>query len=117
MVKIVNKNGNISISSEVFLILAGDAASKCFGVKGMVSQTKENGFYQLLKRENMTKGVSAVFNDDCTASITLHIAVDYGVNIAEISKSIMKEVGYRVTEMTGVNVKSVDVYVDSVVFD
>ena len=117
MVKIVNKNGDISISSEVFLILAGDAASKCFGVKGMVSQTRENGLYQLLKRENMAKGVSVSFNDDNTASITLHIAVDYGVNIAVISKSIMEEVSYKVTEMTGVPIKNVDVYVDSVIFD
>lgn len=35
MVKLDNEIGSICISSEVFTWLAGDAATRCFGVKGM----------------------------------------------------------------------------------
>lgn len=114
MVKILNDGGSVSISSEVFTSLAGDAATRCFGVKGMVGKTKDNGLYQLLRKESMSKGVSVTFHEEGAVSIALHIAVDYGVNISVIGRSIIREVSYKVSEATGVPVKAVDVYVDSV---
>jgi uncharacterized alkaline shock family protein YloU len=117
MVKIENSNGSISISADVFTNLAGDAATRCFGVKGMAGKSKESGLYQLLRRESMSKGVFVTFNDDNTVSIALHIVVDNGVNIAALGESIMNEVSYKVGETTGVPVKSVDVYVDTMVVD
>ena len=74
MVRIVNDNGTVSISNEVFTNIAGDAATKCFGVKGMVGKSKENGLYQLLRRESMGKGVFVSFGDDGAVSVALHIA-------------------------------------------
>ena len=115
MVKIMNDGGSVSISGEVFTNIAGDAASRCFGVKGMVGKTRESGLYQLLRRESMSKGVSVTFHDEGTVSIALHIAVDYGVNISVIAASIISEVSYKVSEATGIPVKAVDVYVDSVI--
>ena len=112
MVKIVNNRGTVSISADVFTNIAGDAATRCFGVKGMVGKT--NGIYQLLRRESMSKGVFVSFDDDdSTVSVALHIAVDQGVNLAALGKSIMNEVSYKVAQATGVKVKHVDVYVDS----
>lgn len=117
MVKIENSNGTVSISTEVFTNIAGDAATRCFGVKGMAGKAKESGLYQLLRRESMSKGVSVSFNDDCTASIALHIVVDHGVNLAALGRSIIGEVAYKVAEATGVPVKNVDVYVDAMIID
>ena len=38
------------------------------------------------------------------------------MNIAAISSSITKEVAYKVTELTGVSVASVEIYIDSISF-
>ena len=54
MVKIKNDSGEISITNDVLTYLAGDAATSCFGVKGMVACTKEGGPWQLLRRESMS---------------------------------------------------------------
>ena len=97
MVNISNERGNISITSEVFTNIAGLAATSCFGVKGMAGRSKEGGPLQLLRRESMSKGV------------------DNGVNISAVCRSIIKEVRYKVANATGVPVKSVDVYVDTVI--
>ena len=56
MVTIQNKRGNIRITEDVITFLAGDAATNCFGVKGMASKTKESGIYQLLRREVHVQG-------------------------------------------------------------
>ena len=43
MVNISSSKGNISITDEVLTYLAGDAATSCFGVKGMAGRAKESG--------------------------------------------------------------------------
>ena len=115
MVNISNERGNISITSEVFMNLAGDAATSCFGVKGMAGRSKEGGPLQLLRRESMSKGVGVSFNDDGSISLELHIGVDHGVNICAVSRSIMNEVSYKLSKSTGVPVKRVDVYIDTII--
>ena len=115
MVNITNSMGNISITIEVFMNLAGDAATSCFGVKGMAGRSKEGGPLQLLRRESMSKGVGVSFNDDGSVSLELHIGVDHGVNICAVSRSIMSEVSYKLSKSTGVPVKKVDVYIDTII--
>ena len=117
MVKIDNCNGSISITSDVFTNLSGDAATNCFGVKGMAGRSKEGGPLQLLRRESMSKGVEVQFNDDGSVSLELHIGVDQGVNIAAVSRSIMNEVSYKLEKATGVTVSRVDVFVDTIIGD
>ena len=117
MIKLDNERGSICISSEVITWLAGDAATRCFGVKGMAGRTKENGLVQLLRRESMTKGVGVHLNEDGSISIELHIVVDHGVNLAALSSSIMNEVSYKVASATYIPVRSVDVFIDSMIVD
>ncbi len=115
MIKLQNDKGFIRINSEVFTALASDAATRCFGVKGMTVRSMTDGLVHLLKRESMGKGVHVVYNDDCSVSIELHIAVDQDVNIPVACASIINEVKYKVSQATGVEVKKVDVFVDSMI--
>lgn len=117
MVKIENEFGSISISSEVFTNLAGDAATRCFGVKGMAGRSKDGGLVQLLRRESMSKGVVVHFDEDGGVSIGLHIVVERGVNLVALSGSIRNEVSYKVSAATGVPVRRVDVFIDSMISD
>ena len=113
MVRLRNEHGTINIASDVFTILTGDAATNCFGVKGMTVRSVTDGLVHLLKKESMGKGVHVTYNDNGTISIVLHIAVDQDVNIPVICESIEHRVRYQVTKGTGVNVQRVDIFVDS----
>ncbi len=113
MVSIENPKGAITIASEVFANLAGDAATSCFGVKAMAAQGRD-GVFQL-RRESMSKGVRAELGEDGSVSLELHIAVDHGVNLNTLCNSIMNEVSYKVSRATGVPVKRVDIYVDTMI--
>jgi len=113
MVRLQNEHGVINISSDVFTTLTGDAATNCFGVKGMTVRSVTDGIVHLLKREFMGKGVHVTYNNDNTISIELHIAVDQGVNIPVVCDSIKSEVRYKVANGTGIDVKRVDIFVDS----
>ena len=115
MVHISNEKGHISITSEVLTYLAGDAATSCFGVKGMAGRSKEGGALQLLRRESMSKGVEVHFHDDGSVSLELHIGVDRGVNMSAVSRSIMNEVSFKLSQSAGVPVRRVDVYIDTII--
>ena len=115
MVKLQNEHGTIIISRAVFTNLTGDAATNCFGVKGMTVRSVTDGLVHLLKSEYMGKGVYVAVNADNTISIELHIAVDQGVNIPVVCGSIMDEVRYKVAKGTGVAIKRIDVFVDSMI--
>ena len=112
--KIHTERGIINISPEVFAAMSGYAATNCFGVKGMVVRGVSDGIWHLLKPEAMSKGVKVRFTEGAV-SIELHIAVEHGINIAAISKSIICEIRYVVERYTGVTVSSVDICVDSII--
>lgn len=113
MIQLNSEQGAVSISSAVFSNIAGIAATNCFGVKGMAYRSMTDGIVHLLRREAMSKGVSITYHEDDTISVELHIIVENGVNLPAVCSSIMNEVRYVVTKNTGVEVKAVDVCVDS----
>lgn len=116
MIQFKSDHGDITVSSAVFSNITGMAATNCFGVKGMAVRSKTDGLVHLLRRESMAKGVKVRFNEDDTVSIELHIIVENGVNLVAVCRSIMSEVRYVVSKTTGVEVRSVDVFVDSMRF-
>ena len=113
MIRQNNEKGSVSVSTNVYTDIAGNAASNCFGVKGMVARSVTDGLYHLLRRESMSKGVRVDFHDDGTISIDLHIMVDNDVNLNAVGASIISEVRYVVAKCTGTEVRAVNVYIDS----
>ena len=116
MIKMQSEKGEIIISSAVFTNITGAAATNCFGVKGMAYRSMTDGLVHLLRREAMSKGVNVIYNEDESISIELHIIVENGVNLTAVCHSIMSQVRYVVSSTTGVDVSTVDVYVDSMRF-
>ena len=115
MIQFNSDHGEITVSSAVFSNITGMAATNCFGVKGMAYRSMTDGLVHLLRKEAMSKGVQVIYNEDASLSIRLHIIVEHGVNITAACRSIMSEVRYKVNKYTGVEVRSVDVCVDSIV--
>ncbi len=114
--EIKNDKGTISISNAVIAKLAGYTATQCYGVVGMCSRSSKDGIASLLKKENMDKGVR-VKTENNVISITLYIIVEYGLNIGTIGETIRSNVKYHVEKMTGMEVESVQVNVESVRID
>lgn len=113
--KMQNEKGRIRMANEVFTNITGAVATSCYGVKGMAFRSKTDGLVHLLRRESMSKGVKITHNEDGSVAIELHIIVDNGVNLMAVSRSIQSEVKYHVNRLTNVEVRSVDVCIDSMV--
>ena len=98
--------GSVNISLDVVSTVAGGAATECYGVVGMASQKKlKDGFYELLKKENYSKGIIA--SDGETGLILdLYIILGYGILV-----EVQKKVKYVVESTLDVKVEAVNVYV------
>lgn len=116
MIKIETHLGVIEISKEYFSSLIGNAASSCFGVAGMAnSNTRQNirSFF-FRRRQYIDQGVNVIKDGDGLI-VELHIIISYGLNISAIVKSIVNKVRYTVEEATALEVKKVNVFVDSMI--
>ena len=111
--KISNDLGLITISGDVLLKVAGYAALECYGIVAMSSKRAKDGLVEWLGRENLSKGVQLKLVDDML-DVDLFIIVEYGISIAEVCKTIVETVRYKLESMTGVKVRRVNISVEGV---
>ena len=111
--KINNDLGQITISEDVLLKVAGYAALECYGIVAMSSKRAKDGFVEWLGRENLTKGVQINVTDG-VIDIDLFIIVEYGISISAVAASIIETVKYKVEHLTGIPVGRVNVCVEDI---
>lgn len=105
--------GIVKISDEVVSVIAGIAAAEIKGIEDL-QQLGGNNISQLLKgKKNVGKNVKVTLNED-NAIIDLSLAVEYGIRIPEVVNSVQENVKRTVEAMTGLNVNSVNINVQSI---
>ncbi|SHH09513.1 Asp23/Gls24 family envelope stress response protein [Tepidibacter thalassicus] len=110
---IVNKYGNIYIDKEVIEKIASQAAVECYGLVGFGYKSKVNGLVELLKKENMSKGVKVEIEED-KVYIELFVIIQYGTKISVVADNIINRVKYSIEKMTSLKVKQIDINVQGV---
>lgn len=113
MVGYSNELGNIHYSEEVLAKIVGLSTMECYGVVGMVSKNATEGLWELMRIENLSKGVKLNFDKD-KLIVELYVMVEYGTKISEIANNIIQKVRYSVENFTGLKVSSVTVNVQAV---
>lgn len=106
--------GQIDVSTEVIATLAGGAALDCYGLVGMASRKQlKDGITELLKRDNLSKGV-IVREDEEGLHIDMYIIVSYGTKISEVAHNVQSKVKYTLDQTLGLAVSSVNIFVQGV---
>lgn len=109
---ISTEGGNISISEEVISVISAIAAKEVDGIASM-GGTLLGGLSDILAKKNQGKGVKVEFGENGIV-IDVHITVKFGVKIREVSSSIQEQIKNTVESMAGLNVDTVNIYVDGV---
>ena len=74
------------------------------------------GIFELLKFENLSKGIKVIQEDNMTV-IELHVILEYGVKISTVGQNIIDRVKFNVENMTGITIDRIDVIVDGIRFE
>lgn len=109
-----NQYGEVQVDSEVIAKYAGATAVECFGIVGMASISIKDGIVKLLKKENLSQGISVTVDADNRLVIDFHVIVAYGVSISTVADNLVHNVKYKVEEFTGLKVGRINVYVEGV---
>jgi len=115
---LATQEGKISVAESVVQKIAGVACREISGVHEMGASTSR-AFGAIRERipgssgTNVAQGVGVEVGET-QAAIDLDIVVEYGVAIAELGKSIQRNVKQAVERMTGLEVVEVNVNVDDV---
>lgn len=107
-----SQGAGLKFSSEVIETIAGISASEIDGIIGM-SGGVVDGFTERLGRKNLTKGVTVEVGEQEVA-VDLKVIVEYGRNIPEIYKEVVRSVENAIQNMTGLTVVEVNMYVEGV---
>lgn len=73
----------------------------------------KDGFYELLKKENYSRGI-IVTSQDAGIVVDMYIIVGYGMKISEIVSEVQKKVKYVLETALDVEVDAINVYVQGV---
>jgi uncharacterized alkaline shock family protein YloU len=116
--RLATGDGQISVADEVVQKIAGKACREVSGVHSMGTGSAR-AFGALRERIPGSSGPSiaqgvGVEVGETEAAIDLDIVVEYGVGIAELGRSIQRNVKQSVERMTGLRVVEVNVAVDDV---
>jgi uncharacterized alkaline shock family protein YloU len=109
-------DGKISVAQGVVQKIAGIACREISGVHAMGASTSR-AFGAVRERipgssgPNVAQGVGVEVGET-QAAIDLDIVVEYGVSIADLGRSIQRNVKQAVERMTGLDVVEVNVNVD-----
>ena len=115
--EIKNELGTIRLSDDIVASIAGYAAVENYGIVGMKSKTAGDALVELFGRDNLKRGVKAVVNDAGEVEVDLYVTLEYGVSLPAVAANTKSNVRYRIEEMTGLTVSSVNVHVEAVRVD
>jgi uncharacterized alkaline shock family protein YloU len=116
--RLATSDGQISVAESVVQKIAGKACREIGGVHAM-GTSSTRAFGALRERipgssgPNFSQGVGVEVGET-EAAVDLEIVVEYGVGIAELGRSIQRNVKQAVERMTGLRVVEVNVSVDDV---
>ncbi len=105
--------GEVKIADSVIEVIASIATLEVEGVSKMVGSTTED-WVEKFGKKNHKKGVK-VITDKKEVKVDLSIIVDFGVNIKELTNTIIDKVSSTIETMTGLTVTEVNINVEGVI--
>lgn len=110
------EGGKVVFATDVIATIANLAATEIDGVVSMSGSMVEDISGILSSKKGLTKGVKVEIEDDTTA-VELSVVVKYGYKLQEVCKKAQDNVKNAIEMMTGLKVKSVNISVQSIVFE
>ncbi|MDI9501698.1 MAG: Asp23/Gls24 family envelope stress response protein [Tissierellia bacterium] len=111
--RIINRYGTITIADSVIANIASETAMQSYGIVGLASHDLREDLIELLKQENLGKGVK-ILTEGNQITIILNIVIEYDVRIGIVSQNIIESVKFRVEQATGLHVREVIVLVQDI---
>ncbi len=105
--------GRIQVSDEAIAEMAATAALRVAGVAAMGASGRVESLAQVLGVDRGGRGVLVEMSGR-ELSLRMSILVEFGADVAEVGLSVQEAVAAAVEQMTGLDVRDVDVAIQGV---
>ncbi len=106
--------GNIEISLDAIANLVGGTINECYGIVGMASQKiLKDGWAELLKRENYSRGV-IVRQDGNSLILDIYVIALQGIKLSEVMIAAQQRIRYVLEKTLEIKVEAVNLFVQGV---
>ena len=85
--------GNLHVANDVLADLVGNAAMECYGVVGVCAPNAADSIAKILPASRLRRGV-VVSSLEEGVHVDLYIVVEYGTNIATVSRNLIDQVSF-----------------------
>ena len=99
--EIITELGSIRMNDDIVATIAGYAAVENYGIVGMNAKTVSDAVTQLFGK----------------VDVDLFVTLEYGVSLPAVAANTQKNVRYRLEEMTGLTVNTINVHVEAIRVD
>lgn len=110
-----DEGDQIKIDLQVLEVILGISAQKVDGVAGMRGGLKSS-LSRVFGREDRGKGVAVSVDEEGELTADVYVYLKYGVNVPAVAGKIQEALKQQLTQMTDMNLKSIDVHVVGLVF-
>ena len=108
----MNQLGNIKIADDVVKTIAAKTAEDVDGVYKLSGGVADE-VSKMLGKKRPTNGVKVeVGEKEC--SIEIYLVIEYGYPVPEVAHNVQKAIIKHVTELTGLKVVEVNVYIQDI---
>lgn len=108
-------DGSLNISEDVIGIIAHEAMREVEGFGG-VSNTLGKDIAELIGKKSAFRGITVSARDE-GLTIDAFVSVKYGYAVTKVAAGIQEAIAKAVSDMTGVEVKAVNVHVGGIAFE
>lgn len=111
--------GGITISDEAVAKVAGEAASSCYGVMGLVPKKGDPNYWaqeitdKILGKKEFVQGVT-ISKMKNGYDIDVYIIVIYGVKLTEVINEVQKKVSYDLKKTFPIDYLKVNVFIQDI---
>ena len=111
----MNELGNVNISQEVVATIAESVVAEIEGVHSLVGGTSKNEIVKFFQNVSSGgKGIAVeVGESECTLDV--YIGAKMGFTLPALAGEIQTKVVKAITEMTGLKVQEVNVYIQKII--
>ncbi|MCI2242711.1 Asp23/Gls24 family envelope stress response protein [Adlercreutzia faecimuris] len=105
--------GELHVANDVLADMVGNAAMECYGVVGMTAPNAADGIAKILPNSRLRRGVVVDATEE-GIHVELYVVIEYGTNISTVSRNLIDQVSFVLSEYARVPLAGVEVHVQDV---
>lgn len=108
------KYGTVRVQPYMILQVVENSVLESYGIVAIARRSAKEKLKSVFTKKKSREGIEVELSESGTASIKVHVFVEFGISIPEVIKNVAERIKYDVQKTTGVEVSDIEVVVEGV---